>query len=495
MSLLKKLLQLTIILFLPASFANEYSVINYTITPLINEAIPKIIVDTEIQGILSKKLVLELPNHWAGIDYIQQTKNIKINNAKHKFIVKRKNSHELSIIIPKEINKIQLSYEIHQKLKDPANVHETIVRKDLIHSTGYGLFACPKELQDTDLVQFNIKWKNLPKGWLTVSSHGTTDSLQVTTIKQLVPAIYVAGKIRMYQIIDGKSPIFLSLYGTFNIKDNILASYLNKMINSQRSFFNDHNFPYYAISLIEGDDPHSMGGTRLYNCFTAYLSQGFATKLDYYILMAHEHLHTWIGGKVANNYNQEGLNYWWSEGFTDYYSRILAWRSGGISMDEFILECNQLLKKYYLSPVLNEPNIRIKKDFWKNSDVEKLPYYRGFVFAMYLNHMIIKNNINQSLDNIILDLFNDSEQKAFSVEKFKSIAKKYIPAGINEQITNFIDQGKTIELDTLMDSLPLENIKIKTKTFYQFKSKLSGKEQEQIKLFFGFKKLSNRHLN
>ena len=109
MSLLKKLLQLTIILFLPASFANEYSVINYTITPLINEAIPKIIVDTEIQGILSKKLVLELPNHWAGIDYIQQTKNIKINNAKHKFIVKRKNSHELSIIIPKEINKIQLS--------------------------------------------------------------------------------------------------------------------------------------------------------------------------------------------------------------------------------------------------------------------------------------------------------------------------------------------------------------------------------------------------
>ena len=495
--MIKKLLQLVLILFLPAVlFANEYSYINYTVTPFVNENTPKVIVETEIQGNLSEKLVLKLPDHWAGIDYTKQIKNIKIKNAKYKFTVKRKNTHELSITIPKEINSIQLSYEIYQKPKDPANVHETIIRKDLIHAPGYGLFACPKELKDTDRVQFNIKWQNLPKKWLTISSQGTTGSLQVTSIKQLMPAIYVAGKIRMYQIIGGKSPVFLSLYGTFNIKDELLISYLENIIHSQRSFFNDYNFPYYAISLIEGDDPHSMGGTRLHNCFTAYLSQGCGTKLDYYILIAHEHLHTWIGGKIVNKYDQEELNYWWTEGFTDYYSRVLALRSGGISIDEFILECNQLLKKYYLSPVLNEPNIRIKQDFWENSDVEKLPYYRGFVFAIYLNNIIKKNNINHSLDNIMLDLFNSfvksHEQKKFSVEQFKSIAKKYVPEGIDEQIINFIDQGKTIDLGNLMAVLPLKIIRTKTKEFYQFKSNLSSKEKDRIKQFFGFRRFFSK---
>ena len=41
--------------------------------------------------------------------------------------------------------------------------------------------------------------------------------------------------------------------------------------------------------------------------------------------------------KIQNN-EDEILNYWWSEGFTDYYSRVLSLRSGEISIEEFISE-------------------------------------------------------------------------------------------------------------------------------------------------------------
>ena len=211
---------------------------------------------------------------------------------------------------------------------------------------------------------------------------------------ELLHAVYIDGNVRMYQISNNSSPVFLSLYGTFDMNDQKIVHDLNEIIKSQRAFFQDYEFPYYAISLIEEKDLGSMGGTRLHNSFLAYLPQNMEQS-NYYILFAHEHLHNWIGGKIRNN-TQEELNYWWTEGFTDYYSRVIALRSGEILIDDFILECNEFLKNYYLSPVINEPNIRIAQDFWKDYDVEKLPYYRGFVFAIYLNDLIKKHDATKN---------------------------------------------------------------------------------------------------
>ncbi|MGI4752765.1 MAG: hypothetical protein ACRYE8_03440 [Janthinobacterium lividum] len=102
-------------------------------------------------------------------------------------------------------------------------------------------------------------------------------------------------------------------------------------------------------------------------------------------------MHNWIGKKIRNT---SDLNYWWSEGFTDYYSRVLALRSGVITVEEFVEEFNQFFKDYYLSPVINEPNSKIEEDSWRNYAVSKLPYYRGFIFALYLNNLIKENSKN-----------------------------------------------------------------------------------------------------
>lgn len=441
-------------------FANNYSAINYTITPVFTGSVPFIKVEAEIKGQLSDKVIVDFPCAWAGAEYSKQIKNIKLNYPQGR--IKLKQSKKLSgdgnqaiIAIPKT-NSINLSYEICQKPGNPAHVHDTIVRKDLVHTTGYGLFVVPNALKDAEnkKIEFNITWKNFPKEWETLSSYGTEKSLKFTTdVPHLLHAIYVAGNLRIHQISNPNNPVYLSLYGNFDLKDDLIISDLSEIIKTQRSFFNDYDLPYYAISLIEGDDPNSMGGTALHNSFTMYISKGVNKRI--YVFFAHEHLHTWIGGKISNN-EQEELNYWWTEGFTDYYSRVLALRSGGISTEEFISECNEFFRNYYLSPVLNEPNTRIKRDFWKDDNVGKLPYYRGFVFAIYLNYLIKKNNPDNSLDNVMLDLFKNAKHKEFSSSYFKSIVKKYIPQGINKEISEFIDQGKTIELKDVAMFLPIE---------------------------------------
>ncbi|CAK6514598.1 hypothetical protein [Rickettsia helvetica] len=181
------------------------------------------------------------------------------------------------------------------------------MRQNLIHSPGYGLFATPGDLNGNDIVEFNIEWNNIADSWKTISDYGLGKSVKFkATPIELYSAIYAAGDLRVYKIVDQKNPVYLSLYGQFDLKDQEISSYINKIIKGQRAFFHDNDFPYYLISLIEGDQPRHMGGTVLTHSFTAFIPQGL-DKQDYITLFAHEHLHNWIGKKIRNNL--EGLNY------------------------------------------------------------------------------------------------------------------------------------------------------------------------------------------
>jgi len=436
--------------------ANSYSAINYTITPVFTSNVPYIKVDAEIKGQLSGKVVVDLPYKWAHVKYYQQIKNVKLNHP-HGKIQLKKHAVNQAVITTSKTNSLSLSYEVYQKSGDPTCVEEAIIRKNLIHAPGYGILAVPNELKapENEKIEFKVVWKTLPKQWKTLSSHGPNKSLKfVTDAQKLLHSIYMAGNLRIYQIADSNSPIYLSFHGKFDLQDDLIASNLCEIIKTQRTFFNDYDFTCYVISLIQGSDPHSGGGTGLYNSFAAHLPKGME-KINYYKLLAHEHFHSWTGGKIRNN-EQEVLNYWWTEGFTEYYSRVLALRSNGLSIEEFINECNQFLRDYYLSPVLNAPNRRIKHAFWKDHDIQRLPYNRGFIFAIYLNSLIKKNNPDNSLDNVMLDLFKNSVHKKFSTPYFQSLIKAYISRGITQETAMYIDKGKTIELSDAAKLLPIE---------------------------------------
>ena len=182
------------------------------------------------------------------------------------------------------------------------------------------------------------------------------------------------------------------------------------------------------------------------------------SKKDLYLLLSHENFHNWTGEKIKPSDQGQGVA-WWKEGFTDYYSRVLGLRTGDLSLPDFIDEVNQILRNYYLSPVRNAPNERIKIDCWDNKDVQKLPYQRGFVFAIYLNSLIKESTSGQcSLDNVMWDLFDEGH---FSKDIFKKIVTKYIPEGIGSEIENYIENGETIDLSGVKE-LPLEDIKIES---------------------------------
>lgn len=472
--------------FASSAIANSYDSITYSLS-LANIKDSVLKVEVTLNGKFKDKLILNLPFGWAGASYKDQIKNIKLQSNYNIKLTRGKENFRAIISIPNHsTDQIKISYDIHQKTGNPSEVHEAIIRETLVHSTGYGLLSLPSDLKDNDKIRVSINWKDIPEQWKTLSSYSPDNTMNLHIAPQeLLHAFYIAGSdIRIHKIGDNKNPIFLSLYGKFDISDRKITSDISRIIRSQKDFFNDYDFPYAAISLIEGDDPRSMGGTRLINSFTAFIPKGLA-KIHYYILFAHENLHNWIGGKISNNKDEE-LNYWFTEGFTDYYSRLIALRSKGIDKAEFVQEVNHILHDYYLSPVNQEPNSRIKKDYWNNYDIEKLPYYRGFVFAIYLNDMIQKENPGNSLDNIMYDLFAISKQQQFSSHLFKEIARRYLKENIDIVISNFIDKGNVISLENI--DLPIEKVLKDKVDVYQIKSKMSFKEKKRFNKFLSCSK-------
>ncbi len=138
MNPLRNIIILLLISFSSLAFAGEYSSIEYVISPVVGDGEQSIQVLMKIKGGMSGKLVLDLPYKLASSSFVEQIDNIKLVNSTYKLRVSKESHHQLTITIPKPVEEIAFSYEIHQK--DPQDKSEvtlsTLINKNFIHSPG-----------------------------------------------------------------------------------------------------------------------------------------------------------------------------------------------------------------------------------------------------------------------------------------------------------------------------------------------------------------------
>lgn len=417
----------------------------------------------EIKGKFSKEVLINLPYKYVVAHYAEQIKNVRlVGTSQSKLKLKHTDGFQ-ALIEDTSLVPIRIKYEVHKKQKPYIKelFMETLIEKDLVQATGHGLLAIPADLTADKKVTVHIHWRNLPKNWQSITNYGIETNIQfIGNRQEIAESSLIAGNLRIYKVIDSKNPVYLSLYGSFDFTDKEIIEDISTIISSQRGFFKDNDFPpFYLIGIMEGYKEGSYGGTRLHNAFLAFIPKK-EKRIRHFLLLAHEHLHNWFGGKIDNPDEGQRSRYWWNEGFTEYFCRILAFRSGGLNFEEFVDEVNTLLSNYFLSPVINEPNSKVEKDFWTDLDVEKLPYYRGFTFAIYCNYLIQKYNKDASLDNLLLDVFGEAQKsgKPFSHKLFSKTILQYIPKKEERKLWKYILDGTTIEFEDLSKSLPLEKV-------------------------------------
>lgn len=396
---------------------------------------------------LFKSVVLSKEDN-PGISFETQPENDKIK-------VHHPNSRKISFV-----------YRIRQDFKDPDPriFNRPRVNNRFFHVMGKNLFIVPKsftEMPDSQEFEFNIEWIGFPKEFKlhnTFASQAGKQKIKTVLWEGFYHSLFVGGDYRIYDFKIHEKPVYFAVRDQwFNgFSDDFLVSNLKKAVQSQRDFWKDDDQEYFTVimsptvsqkdSLFKG---YSTNGSAIKN---AFMIQGtnnpFNNKNSYLYLLHHELMHQWIGNRIQNKH--EELNYWFSEGFTDYYTYKNRLRIKDISHDEWLKSFNEeVIKSHWKNPQRNLTNYKIKDEFWKSRNAEKVPYRRGAIFAFWLdNQILVKSGYRKSLDDLMQELLKVCTEKKlkFTDELFLELVQKYLDQDISYFFQKHILNGEDIDL-------------------------------------------------
>lgn len=412
--------------------ANSYAIsqLTYTFRPQLQSSEPFLHIELAFRTDHARETILQVPDYRLGEAQLgNQLRRVKLESGGKLYTERGR-----WVVSHQPYQEIRLSYDLVQDwhIKNYKQ-HRAYVQKNLIKfSAGVGL-VMPYYTNPNVKIAYNFV--GFPENWFTLSSFGSTRNQiytgKLNAWKNFFIVVGNSAVIRLQKCeLGADQKLFVVMDGTFDFTDAQFCDVLKNIISHQRAFFNDHHFPCYTVSLVSitnnNSDDSRWGGACFYNAIDMY-STSNAPLISIKKLCAHEHFHTWNGNRI--NWNSDECYHWFFEGFTDYYALVTGLRAGLFSLKEFLSFGNEFCSLYYTSPVINASNKRIGKEFWSTHEINRLPYYRGFVFALLLNYKIKAATQNKySLDDLIKDIFArcyKAEEK-FSVELLDKLARKYL---------------------------------------------------------------------
>ncbi len=353
---------------------------------------------------------------------------------------------------------------------DSSSYYRALVQPSFFHTIGATslLYVRPdsRDTKGDPVLHHEFHWRGFTEaGWKVASSFSVERDFTATeTSDHFRHAVFLAGDLHLVRRDIGptKSPLWIAIAGSadsaWGFTDDAFADTAASIVQAQRGFFADYDWPYFLISMIPVGKYHpgsySRGGTGLTQSFALFLSpkselgseeDGAGVRW----LLSHELFHLWNGNRYELT-EPEALGYWFSEGFTDFYARRLLFRSKLAGAAPFVANLNDQVLRYTLSPVRKEPATRIAADFWKDRAVEKLPYQRGDVVALVVDAEIRKvSKGGKSLDDLMKELLAVRKEPTPEVtpETFLALIGRYTSAPFADRIRKVVVDGAPLDVD------------------------------------------------
>lgn len=403
-------------------------------------------------------------NFWGEKDFFNCLKINEKDNPKIKFKIDKE--RRTVLIYNHKSNKISLTYSIHQDFKDPDyNVFfRPRMNKDYFHVLGRNLFLTPQDYMSDDPYEkhdFYIDWFGFPDKYLihnNLNLNKNNQHIKANLDYEFYSSIFMGGDYRIHEFDYKNGLVKFAVRDTWHneLTDEFMFQTIKNAVISQRDFWKDYDKPYFSVSLTptvsQNDSLYkgsSTSGTAIKNgFFVEGTNNPFNSKDFFSYLIHHELMHNWIGKTIVNK--NEELQYWFSEGFTDYYTHKNRLRIKEISIEEWKNNINEIIRNYWNNPDKNIPNYQIKDDFWKSRTLEKVPYNRGAIFAFWLDNQILLNNkYEKSLDDLMRELLKHCKENnvKFTDDLFLELAEKYTGKNIAYFFQKHVISGVDFELD------------------------------------------------
>lgn len=432
-----------------APAASPTAPIAYTISPKLDAGdLTGVVVEVGLPIGATGNAIVELPEEWGGTDklyrYLSPIDVIggsitTLSPTERKVVGTAGRSVTLRYVVAS-------AYDHEPNAKDSILTDGPMIRSDWFTGMGDQFIV---SLKDYDAAPATVRWKGWPDGWMTAASEDTRSS----TVADVIGSSYIAGQgvaIRT-RPISGGTLRFVS-HGSFGWSLDAYADRIARTVDAERRFWGDTtgNYTVTMIGLAPSLGFSSSGGTGRNHGFVQYASPD--TQMP--VLernIAHEHMHNWIPRRVGvmPDTDDEASVYWFSEGFTDFYTGRTLLRSGLWRPEQFTENLNEVMTRLATSKARNFTNAQAAKGAWSDQDVSQLAYDRGHLFAFLLDHALRRAG-KRGLDGIMLAM-RDRWQAAPANAKPPVIANLLAAtdaAGFDMRpmLAKYIDAGDTIVL-------------------------------------------------
>ena len=447
---------LTGLLLASAASASADDTVHYTLSPVLSKGkLEAVAITVRFTGDSDGETVLQLPDSWGGKSKLYEgLKDLKVSGqgvsvadtAPATRTIKHAPGAELTV-----------RYRVVQNWPgEPAatgeNEYRPIIQPNYFHLIGNAIFVEPvRGNGDDEQSAASFSLEGLPRGWTFASDLEHASIGRKLTVGDIVESVSVGGND--FRVVK-RGPLRVAIRGKWSFTDESFVGRLGAIVASHLRFWNDPDEPYLVTVLPLKSDPgrSSLGGTGRSDAF-AFFATDNAQDVTLNRILAHEHLHTWIPrriGSMPDGEDREPVDYWLSEGFTDFYTARLLVRDGIWTVDDFVRETNDLLRAYAMSTARTVPNSKVVSDFWTDPDVGKLPYQRGALLAMIWDARIYAANSGaRDFDDVMLAMKARvqaaSGKPPLAATLFREEMKR-IGVDPSDDLARFVDKGEAIDL-------------------------------------------------
>jgi predicted metalloprotease with PDZ domain len=381
--------------------------IEYTVTPEVaSGALQDLAVEMSFRAGPSGVTKVDLPNSWSGATQLYRAVH---DLAADKASVAMAGP-AVAVLTSKPGAEIKLSYKLKQDFQGVPSVSDGTMpfrpatQPKWFTTVGWTLFPSI-EGRRADPVSF--RWGSAPQGW-TLASDLERKVEHARRIDDLLDSVLTGGEgMTVIERQAGGGRLRLAVHGKWQFSEAKLADLQSRIAETSADFWKDRGKDFLMVvtplAAPKGETAQyglGLGGDAFSLWATSDADEGSLRHI-----LAHEHQHAWFPSKVGGVRTGAGepLDYWLSEGFTDFYTLRILLRSGVWSLDEFVADYNRILRDYAMSPVREAPNGLIAAKFWKDRAVADLPYQRGLMLAaMWDDRMRRASGGKRNLDAVIL---------------------------------------------------------------------------------------------
>lgn len=247
---------------------------------------------------------------------------------------------------------------------------------------GEGVFAVPEGRAES---QATFSWRGFPDEWRLASDLDHLADESPGRVADIVESVAIGAP---GLAVTRTGALRVAQHGAWKFEPAAFADMVAKVVDAGNRLWGDaaRNFLVVLAPLGGGDRGLSIHGTGRGDAFAVAATAAFTPDRAKQLL-AHEYLHTWFPAELGG-YTDGASGYWFSEGFTNYYATRLLLDSGLWTEAELLEDLNAVLARHATSPARNAPAAEVEARFWTDPDVQKLPYDRGHLLALLLDHRI-----------------------------------------------------------------------------------------------------------